>query len=59
MTEKLFPRKVDLLMELRAMPVQLHQKIKGDKCHQVIMNIPIRLLEVLQYNTNHTEYVLH
>jgi hypothetical protein len=56
--EKLFPQKPTTLMQLRALVVKLCSDISEDMCHRVIMNMAVRLTEVVRQNGGHIEHVL-
>jgi hypothetical protein len=56
--EKIFPKKLQTIMELRTLIIQACDEITEDMCHQVI-NITVRAEEVARHNGGHIEHLIH
>jgi hypothetical protein len=56
--EKIFPKKPQTIMELRALIIQVCNEITEDMCHQVI-SITVRVEEAARRNGGHTEHLIH
>jgi hypothetical protein len=57
--EKIFPKKLQTIVELRAAIIQACNEITEDMCRQVINIITIRVEEVARRNGGHTEHLIH
>jgi hypothetical protein len=56
---KIFPKKPQTIMELRALIIQACNEITEDMCRRVINNITVRVEEVARRNGGHTEHLVH
>jgi hypothetical protein len=57
--EKIFLKKVQTVMELRALIIQACNEITEDMCHRVTNNITVRVEEVATLNDGHIEHLIH
>jgi hypothetical protein len=57
--EKIFLKKPQTGMELRALIIQACSEITEDMCHGVINNITVHVEEVARRNGGHIEHFIH
>jgi hypothetical protein len=57
--EKIFPKKLHTVMELRAQIIQACNEITEDMCRRVISNTTVRVEEVARRNGGHIEHMVH
>jgi phenylpyruvate tautomerase PptA (4-oxalocrotonate tautomerase family) len=57
--EKIFPKKPQTIMELRALIIQACSEVTEDMCHQVINIITVHVEEVARRNGGHIEHLIH
>jgi hypothetical protein len=57
--EKIFLKKLQAIMELRALIIQACKEITENMCRRVINNITVRVEEVAKCNGGHTEHLIH
>jgi hypothetical protein len=58
-SKKVFQRRPENFVQLRAHIVQLCRALTEDLCRQVVTNIKVRLQEVVRQNGGHIEHVIH
>jgi hypothetical protein len=57
--EKIFPKKPQTIMELRALIIQACNEITEDMSRRVVSNITVRVEEVARRNGRHIEHSIH
>jgi hypothetical protein len=57
--EMFLPKKLQTIIELRALLIQVCNEITEDMCHQVINNFTVRVEEVARCNGGHIEHLIH
>jgi hypothetical protein len=55
LTEKIFPKKLQAIMELSVLIIQARNEITEDMCRRVINNITVRVKEITRRNGGHIE----
>jgi len=57
--EKVFQRRPENVVQLRAHIVKLCRELSEDLCRKVVMNARVPFQEVVRQNGGHIEHVLH